>query len=73
MAFVISQGMDVLWQTPPEDSWLSLVGIFGHAFISTGILADSFIYYKQAEKRLQALMQQRQAILIQQAADNHKT
>ncbi len=73
MAFVISQGMDVLWQTPPEDSWLSLVGIFGHAFISTGILAASFIYYKQAEKRLQALMQQRQAILIQQAADNHKT
>jgi hypothetical protein len=73
MAFVISQGMDVLWQTPPEDSWLSLVGIFGHAFISTGLLAASFVYYKQAEKRLQAILQQRQAILIQQAADNHKT
>lgn len=73
IAFVISQGMGVLWETPPEESWLSLIGIFGHAFISTGLLAASFIYYKQAEKWLQALVQQRQTALAQQAANNSKT
>jgi len=72
LAFVISQGMDVLWQTPPEESWLSLIGIFGHAFISTGLLAASFVYYKQAEKWLQAIIQQRQATLAQQTSTNIK-
>jgi hypothetical protein len=46
IAIVISQGMDLIWLNPPADSWMTLVGILGHAFISTGLLAASFIFYR---------------------------
>ncbi len=47
LAFVlIGQGLNLLWRTPPDDSWLMLVGIAGHAFVSTALLAASFIYYR---------------------------
>ncbi len=46
IAIVMSQGMDLIWLTPTADTWMALVGIFGHAFISTGLLAASFIFYR---------------------------
>jgi hypothetical protein len=52
---IISQGLDFLWRTPAENSWLTLVGIAGHAFISTAILATSFIYYRDVNAWLQAM------------------
>jgi hypothetical protein len=45
-ALLLYQGLNVLWETAPETSWMSLVGIFGHAFISTGLIAASFVYYR---------------------------
>jgi hypothetical protein len=47
LVVLITQGLDVLWQTPPEDSWLMLVSILGHSFITTGVLAASFVYYQK--------------------------
>lgn len=55
---VISQGMDTLWRIPAENSWLSLLGVIGHAFVSTGLLAASFIYYKDATRWQQRVVQQ---------------
>jgi hypothetical protein len=46
---VISEGMDLLWRVPPEKSWLTLVGLGGHAFISSALLAASFVYYRDAD------------------------
>ncbi len=46
--FLISKGLDILWLFPSETSWLLLVGILGHAFITTGLLASSFVYYQDA-------------------------
>lgn len=46
MAILISQGLDILWAFPPEESWMTVIGIFGHAFIVTGLIAASFIYYR---------------------------
>jgi hypothetical protein len=43
---VLEQGLRMLWQTPTADSWLLLVGIIGHAFISTSLLSASFYYYR---------------------------
>ena len=45
-AFLLSRGLDVLWSAPQTDSWLTLVGFAGHAFITTVLLAASFIYYR---------------------------
>jgi hypothetical protein len=46
----ISEGLDILWRVPPENSWLTLVGVIGHAFITSALLAASFIYYRDADK-----------------------
>ncbi len=45
LAILLSQGMDMLWRIPPTNSWMALVGILGHAFIASSLLAASFIYY----------------------------
>lgn len=45
IALLLSQGMNLLWQIPTEDSWMTLVGIAGHSFVTTGIIAASFVFY----------------------------
>jgi len=44
-AIILNQGLSLLWSVPADNSWLALVGILGHAFIATALLAASFIYY----------------------------
>jgi hypothetical protein len=46
---VTSEGLDYLWRVPPETSWLTLVGVSGHAFITSALLAASFFYYRDAD------------------------
>lgn len=47
LAFIVlNQGLNFLWNTPAYDSWWLLVGIAGHAFVSTALLAASFVYYR---------------------------
>lgn len=57
MAVIINQGMDLLWSIPPAESWMTLVGIFGHAFISTALLAASFIFYRDLNSWVEAALQ----------------
>jgi len=47
---VISEGLDTLWRVPPETSWLSVVGLVGHAFVTTGLLATTFVYYRDTDR-----------------------
>ncbi len=58
---VLSEGLDVLWNVPPENSWLMLIGIAGHAFITTGLLSATYVYYRDADLWLEQSIQQRQA------------
>jgi hypothetical protein len=53
--FLISEGLDILWRIPGEDSWLTFLGIFGHAFITTSLLTATFIYYRDAENWVQGI------------------
>lgn len=57
MALVLSQGMDMLWRIPPADSWMTLVGILGHAFISSSLLAASFFYYRDINAWIESALQ----------------
>jgi hypothetical protein len=59
LVFAISEGLDYLWQVPAENSWLALVAVIGHAFVTTGLLAASFIYYRDATRWAQRIAQQR--------------
>lgn len=58
LVLILSQGLDSLWRVPPATSWLTLVGIFGHAFISTGLVSASFIYYRDGLRFVQELLHQ---------------
>jgi hypothetical protein len=55
---IIGQGLDFLWRTPPDTSWWTLLGIAGHAFISTSLLAASFVYYRDVNAWLADVMEQ---------------
>jgi hypothetical protein len=44
--FILTTGLNYLWSIPAGDSWMTLIGIAGHAFISTALLAASFVYYR---------------------------
>ena len=55
---LLSQGLDILWGSPNETSWFAILGITGHAFITTGLLATSFIYYNHADQWIQKVMAQ---------------
>jgi hypothetical protein len=53
---VISQGLNLLWSAPDDSSWLTLIGVIGHAFVTTGLLAASFIYYRDADRWVKAVL-----------------
>lgn len=55
---LLSKGLDSLWMVPPETSWFMLIGIAGHAFVTTGLLAASFVYYRDAIQWLQTIAQE---------------
>lgn len=57
MAIVLSQGMDILWRIPPASSWMTFVGILGHAFVSTSLLAASFFYYRDINAWIESVLQ----------------
>jgi len=57
---LLGNALDALWHTPGDESWMLLVGIFGHAFISSGSLAASFIFYKKGMEWLMSKVKDEQ-------------
>lgn len=57
LSFVLIEGFDYLWLSPNADNWLLIVGILGHAFIVTGVIASSFYYFVDATKYAQSIME----------------
>jgi hypothetical protein len=58
---LINYGLGYLWTTPAQTSWWMLVGIGGHAFVSTALLAASFIYYRDINAWLKVIFEQLQS------------
>jgi hypothetical protein len=68
--FLLTTGLNYLWSVPPDNSWMKLVGIGGHAFITTALLAASFVYYRDMNVWLQTVferLQKKQSMPTQQA------
>jgi len=57
---LLTISLNYLWSVPPDDSWMLLVGIAGHAFITTALLAASFVYYRDMNTWLQTVLEQLQ-------------
>ena len=59
-SFILSTGLNYLWSIPKSNSWMTLVGIGGHAFITTALLAASFVYYRDMNIWLQKVFEELQ-------------
>lgn len=55
-SFVLVRGLNYLWKAPPSDSWFLLIGILGHAFIVSAVIAASFYFFVDATKFTQTLI-----------------
>jgi len=45
VAILIYIGLGFLWNIPPSDSWVKAAGILGHAFVATGLVTATALYY----------------------------
>jgi hypothetical protein len=62
VCLLINEGLGYLWAVPPQDSWLNLVAIVGHGFVSTALIASTFIYYREVNIWLKIVMEKLQAL-----------
>jgi hypothetical protein len=46
VVIVINMGLALVWNIPTDDSWLLLLGLGGHALISTALVASTFVFYQ---------------------------
>lgn len=46
LAFAVSWLTSQVWLLPPEASWLSLLALLGHAFISSMLWLGSYVFYQ---------------------------
>jgi len=60
LIILIGFGLDSLWVTPPTHSWMLLIGIFGHGFISSGLLAATFVFYRDGLSWLNEITRERE-------------
>jgi len=65
---LIGLGLNALWIVPAETSWATLVGLLGHAFITTALLASSFIYFQDMSAWVQSVLARLQSGLPTQTA-----
>ncbi len=54
--FLMSFGLNYLWSIPSAASWAALIGILGHAFVVTALLAASFIFYRDSMVWIQVML-----------------
>jgi len=46
LILIISRGFNVVWALPDPATWANLIGIAGHAFVSTALTATLFVFYQ---------------------------
>jgi len=64
LILIISQGFNVVWRLPDPARWSTLIGIAGHAFVSTALITTLFVFYQD---RLNFLPTMEQARVPQEA------
>lgn len=52
---VISQGLNFIWALPDPATWATVVGIMGHALVSTALTATVLVFYQERLAQLQTL------------------
>jgi hypothetical protein len=57
-SYLMIEGLNYLWRSPNVDNWFLMVGILGHAFIVSAVIAASFHYFIDATKFSQSVINQ---------------
>lgn len=57
-SYLMVEGMNYLWRSPQVDNWFLMIGILGHAFIVSAVIAASFHYFIDATKFSQSVINQ---------------
>ena len=65
LVVLVNIGLALVWNIPRDDSWLLLLGVGGHALISTALVASTFVFYQD---RYRWWVEMRQAVLARAAA-----
>lgn len=63
LIMIISWGLGYLWNIPSGDTWLLLAGILGHAFVATGLITATFVFYQDRYRWWNELREYRRQIL----------
>jgi len=58
IGFVINIALGIVWSLAGLDSWLVLAAIGGHAFVTTGIMASRFVFFKDRYRYWRELREQ---------------
>lgn len=53
---LIGGGLSILWQQLSHGSWLTLVGFVGNAYVGTGLVAASLLFYRDRYTRWRELV-----------------
>jgi len=62
---LVNLGLGFVWSLPRADSWWLLIGLAGHALVSTALIAATFVFYKD---RYRWWVEMQQALRDQRAA-----
>ncbi|MCO5186536.1 MAG: hypothetical protein M9928_22035 [Anaerolineae bacterium] len=45
LVYLINNVLNLVWLSADSGNWLTLISIFGHAFISTALIVSTFVFY----------------------------
>jgi hypothetical protein len=69
LVVLINVGLGLVWSIPRPNSWLMLLGVGGHALISTALVAATFVFYQD---RYRWWMEMRQTLRARAEAEHRK-
>ena len=72
LILIISWGLGFVWNIPEADTWLLLAGIAGHAFVTTGLIAATFVFYEDRHRWWNELREYRRQLIAQEQARRSK-
>ncbi|MDX1617059.1 MAG: hypothetical protein R3300_22330 [Candidatus Promineifilaceae bacterium] len=58
---IVNMGLDSLWQMADYGTWLTLASVAAHAFVSTGLVAALFLFYRDRAELLERPIQRASA------------
>jgi len=58
---LLNMGLGLVWNLPADGSWFLLLGLGGHALVSTALVAATFVFYQDRYRRWTEMREARQA------------